>query len=514
MSGNKQESILEPKSKFESDKFANDFMDSIKRLFPSISRLGKVMVELIEEVYPKIKEDLNIGKDGENPRISLAEICDNGFLDKAKFDVLVLEYIPEFNKKRKYEYLEIYQKRLQGLTLIPLITQIVPIQKPLDLIPNLENPDIFPVAKIKDHLQKNLENDLENEAKNTAKMLKELKERNFGNFDKTEILAFLDFLESIDNFEIKFANNRIIINPLPIDISLDDKALQGYNQKEQDFYRLMANFIEAKELEKETVTKINELKENPNFSLATRYAHEVESSSLQILAAKINGIIKDQKLQNIFIGIINKIREGNNASEFDINLFGTSSYRLTTYLFNIKNTGLDTFHESNLTLENIAINQSNFDTFIQALGEFVKRIKEKRSSFLGGHLGKENWSEVGGINLKNLEELRSHLLSIYYLVEEIEKIKIGKDFDETAECGNLEMDRFLTVIKGLKTIESRLFESGKFKKVVFEVLHPVKTTQIMNEKKENQRILENTKEITINSTTLTEILYSFFCKSR
>lgn len=504
MSGNKQESISKPK--FESDKFANDFMDSIKRLFPSISRQGEIMVELIAEVYPKIKEDLNIGKDCENPIINLAEICNDGFLDKAKFDVLVLKYIPEFNKERKYEYLEIRQKRLQELTLIPLITQIVPIQKLPDLIPNLENSDIFPVTKV----ENNLETDLETEAKNTAKMLEELKEHNFGNFDKTEILAFLDFLKSIDNFEIKFTNNRIIINPLPIDISLDDKALKGYNQKEQDFYELMANFIKAKELEKEVVTKINELQENPNFSLATRFTHETESSRLQILAAKINGIIKDQKLQNIFIEIINTIREGNNASEFDINRFGTSSYRLTTYLFNIKNTGLDTFHQRNLTLENIVINQSNFDTFIQALGEFVKLIKEKRNGFLGGHLGKENWSEMGGVNLKNLEELKSHLLSIYYLVEEIEKIKIGTGFNEEVEFGNLEMENFLVIIKGLKTIESRLFESDKFKKVVFEVLHPVKATQTMNEKKEDRRILENTKEITINSRTLTKILYSFF----
>ncbi len=483
-------------------------MDSIKRLFPSISRLGKIMVELIAEVYQKIKEDLNIGENGENPRISLAEICNNGFLDEAKFDILVLTYIPEFNKERKYEYLEIYQKRLQELTLIPLITQIVSIQKPPDLIPNLENPDIFPLTKIED----NLETDLETEVKNTTKMLEELKEHNFGNFDKTEILAFLDFLKSIDNFEIKFANNRIIINPLPIDISLDDKALQGYNQKEQDFYELMANFIEAKKLEKEAMTKINELQENPNFSLATRDAHEFESPGLQILTTKINGIIKDQKLQNIFIRIINTIREGNNASEFGINRFGTSSYRLTTYLFDTKNTGLDTFHQSNLNLENIVINQSNFDTFIQALSEFVKLIKEKRreKKEYWYKLQQENWSEMGGVNLKYLEELKLHLLSIDYLVEEIEKIKIGTGFNEKVDFDNLKMDRFLTIIKGLKTIESRLFESDRFKKVVFDILCPVKTTQTMNEKKGDRRILENTKEITINSTTLTKILYSFF----
>ena len=124
---------------------------------------------------------------------------------------------------------------------------------------------------------------------------------------------------------------------------------------------------------------------------------------------------------------------------------------------------------------------------------------------------KENWSELGGVSLEELINLKRHLLDIETLIKEIEMIRIGrKGGDEYVDFDSLEIDNFLDKIEGLKIIESKIWNRDKFKKVVFEILHPTKEHLTFNEMTENKRFLETTKEVKIDSTTLIKTLHKFF----
>ena len=482
--------------KFQPNQFANDFIKSIQRQFGNIDTQSGIMGELIAEVYSQIQRDLKAAENGKNPEIKLVEICENGILDKEKFDILVLKYITGFNKEKNYECLKI-----ENLT-IPVLQTL--------LNSTLENSKNQPNSQIVENNLQILETEKMRE-KTTAQMLEKLKNHNFGSIDKTQILAFLEMLENMNmiNFELNFENGGITINP---EIALGEN-LGGLNNQEKKFYELMERFLDAKEIEKEVLGKINELKKSPDFSLAKRYAYETQYSQAQFLAPKINGIIKDSKLQDKFIEIIHKNVQENNAEEFDINylLRATSGYRLAEYLFTTHNNGFETFDLNNLSLKNVLINQKNFETFIKSFREFAKIIEEKRNSRFGGHLQKENWSELGGVSLEELINLKRHLLDIETLIKEIETIRIGrKGGDEYVDFDNLEIDKFLDKIKGLKIIESKIWNRDKFKKVIFEVLHPVIGNLTPNEIIENERFLENIKEEKISSATLIKILHKFF----
>ena len=323
---------------------AGNFIKFINKKF-GIPRQSEIMSELIEAVYSPMRKDLNIGeKDekGKNSKIALSEICTDDVFNQEKFDNLVLKRIAKFNQEKNYECLNTSK---QDLT-----------------TPILQNSKLQSNSQILEKGENNLQI-LETEKtreKTTTKMLEELKNHNFGSIDKTQIVKFLDFLENIVNFEIQFVNGRITINPLGIDnLDLDDNVLSGFNQEEQDFYRLMADFIKAKNFERQVLDKITQLKKSPEFSLAKRYSYETEDSNFQFLAPKINGIIKDSKLQDKFIEIINEKAKENSAEEFDINylLRATSGYRLAEYLFTTHNNGFEIFDLNNLSLKNVLINQ-------------------------------------------------------------------------------------------------------------------------------------------------------------
>lgn len=480
-----------------------DFIKFINKKF-GIPRQSEIMSELIENVYSPMKKDLNIvekDEKGKNPKIALSEVCTDGILDQKKLDNLVLKYIAEFNKERNYECLK---------------TDLENSQK------SNSQPNSQPNSQIVEKGENNLQILTEKmREKTTSEMLEELKNHNFGSIDKTQILCFLEMLENMNmiNFELNFENGGITINP---EIALGENL--GYNKREKKFCELMERFLDAKEIEKEVLGKIDKIRENPKFTFATKHHYGHDENIIKFVSPEIigiNGIIKDFKLQEEFANILKKIARENNTTTFSIDYLidPLSGSRLTEYLFEIKNIDCDTFHEHNLSLDNVKINLIKFETFTQAISEFVELVKKSRQEEILAKkrywykLQSENWTE-GKVESEGLINLKRHLLEIAELIKEIELKKLGKtniheDIKPT-DLENWEMGKFLDKIKGLKIIENRIWDRDKFKKIIFNILQQIPKNMSQFEKENFERQFNKMKEVKITSENLVKILYIYF----